>query len=307
MVTIWIFSSLSKELIDAFIYAPSSQILWEEIKERFGQSNGPLLYQIKQEINSLTQANTSIMIYFTKIKRLWDELTYLKTLPYGNVDKLIQFLMGLNDSYDHIRNHILLLDPLPTINKAYSMVGRVEKQREIHSDTMEDFNLVMMMRNQPQENITCDYCKGNGHTRKTCFKLHGYSEWFTELKPKKMKGKGGDCCKLGGDKYMQNQNTVTNETSYTNFSGFVGKDSRGYPTSRHGKSYVWIINSGASSHTCSDLYLFHTISTIPNKNIITLPDGTSNLSKFSKLTAKFSSETYFIRDLMTEEVLAKGK
>ncbi len=44
MVTSWILSSLSQELVDAFIYAPSSKGLWEEIKERFRESNGPLLY-----------------------------------------------------------------------------------------------------------------------------------------------------------------------------------------------------------------------------------------------------------------------
>ncbi|KAJ0016708.1 hypothetical protein Pint_10816 [Pistacia integerrima] len=47
-------------------------------------------------------------------------------------NRLMQFLVGLNDSFDHIRNQILLMDPLPIINKAYSMVLRVEKQREVY-------------------------------------------------------------------------------------------------------------------------------------------------------------------------------
>uniref|UniRef100_A0A251KHK8 Uncharacterized protein n=1 Tax=Manihot esculenta TaxID=3983 RepID=A0A251KHK8_MANES len=42
-------------------------------------------------------------------------------------DRLIQFLMGLNDNYDHMRNRILLMDILPSNNKARSMVLRVEK------------------------------------------------------------------------------------------------------------------------------------------------------------------------------------
>lgn len=54
----------------------------------------------------MTQVNTSIMIYFTKLKRLWNELTCLKPLPIcecgaskqldeiSNEDKLILFLMG---------------------------------------------------------------------------------------------------------------------------------------------------------------------------------------------------------------------
>lgn len=53
IVTSWILSSISKELVDAFIYTLSSKELWEELNERFGESNRPLLYQIKREISSL--------------------------------------------------------------------------------------------------------------------------------------------------------------------------------------------------------------------------------------------------------------
>lgn len=40
-------------------------------------------------------------------------------------DKLIQFLMGLSDYYDNMRNQILITEPLPSVNKAYSMVLKV--------------------------------------------------------------------------------------------------------------------------------------------------------------------------------------
>lgn len=47
-------------------------------------------------------------------------------------NKLVQFLMGLNDTYDAIRGQILLLEPLPNVSKAYSMILWVEKQREVN-------------------------------------------------------------------------------------------------------------------------------------------------------------------------------
>ncbi|KAF7802862.1 uncharacterized protein G2W53_041973 [Senna tora] len=31
----------------------------------------------------------------------------------------------------------------------------------------------------------CDHCKVNGHTKDTCFKIHGYLEWWKELKEKR--------------------------------------------------------------------------------------------------------------------------
>lgn len=56
------------------------------------------------------------MVYFTKVKKLWDELNYLKPFhaceggafkeiaKMKNGTKLIQFLMGFNCSYDHNKN-----------------------------------------------------------------------------------------------------------------------------------------------------------------------------------------------------------
>lgn len=38
--------------------------------------------------------------------------------------------MGLNDSYDHV------MDPSPSINKVYSMMLHVEKQREVRVKIM---------------------------------------------------------------------------------------------------------------------------------------------------------------------------
>lgn len=46
--------------------------------------------------------------------------------------RLIQFLMGLNDTYDSVRGQVLMMEPLPNVSKAYSMVLRVEKQKEVN-------------------------------------------------------------------------------------------------------------------------------------------------------------------------------
>lgn len=83
-------------------------------------------------------------MYFTKLKKLWDELRVLNPmtvcdcevsimyLERENENKLIQFLLGLSDLYEHVKNQILILDPLPSVNKAYPMVLRAEKQREVN-------------------------------------------------------------------------------------------------------------------------------------------------------------------------------
>lgn len=89
MVTSWLLNSISKDIVDAFLYVCSARELWEEIKGRFGESNGPLLYQLKREISSFTQADMTVIVYFTKLKKLWDELTCLKSLPVCTCGKLL--------------------------------------------------------------------------------------------------------------------------------------------------------------------------------------------------------------------------
>ncbi|XP_020552454.1 uncharacterized protein LOC110012588 [Sesamum indicum] len=145
MVASWIHNSISRNIVESFMYANSSRELWKELENRYGQSNGPLEYQIKIEMASTSQGTMTVSDYYGKLKKLWDELACITHTPIctcgaakeaaeirGN-DNLMQFLMGLNQSYDHIRSQILIMDPLPDSNRAYAMVLRVEKQQQVNS------------------------------------------------------------------------------------------------------------------------------------------------------------------------------
>ena len=76
-VVSWLLNSIAPKLTDAFLYANSARELSDELTERFGQSNGSLLYQIQKEIEDLYQGNDSVAVYYTKLKKLWDELADL--------------------------------------------------------------------------------------------------------------------------------------------------------------------------------------------------------------------------------------
>lgn len=78
MVMSWILSSMSSELANEFGFMENLAELWNELQEHFGQSNGPLVYQLKKEIELLEQENMSIIAYYGKIKKPWDKLQSLK-------------------------------------------------------------------------------------------------------------------------------------------------------------------------------------------------------------------------------------
>ena len=54
MVTCWILNSMVTEISDAFLYTQSAHELWKEITERYGQSNGPLIYQLERELSHIS-------------------------------------------------------------------------------------------------------------------------------------------------------------------------------------------------------------------------------------------------------------
>ena len=59
--------------------------------------------------------------------------------------KLMQFFMGLNEDYDNSKDQILLMDPLPSLSKVYSMIPKVEKQRAAHVMNTESSNVTALL------------------------------------------------------------------------------------------------------------------------------------------------------------------
>jgi len=112
--------------------------------------------------------------------------------------------MGLNDTFSHIRGQILLIDPLPPINKVFSLVLQEERQREASASvgyfnhtsaallskvptTASPFQVgsaksPAMRKDKP----LCSHCGLLGHTVEKCYRLHGFPPGF-----KFTKNKGG--------------------------------------------------------------------------------------------------------------------
>ncbi|XP_051139637.1 uncharacterized protein LOC127257304 [Andrographis paniculata] len=144
--------------------------------------------------------------YFTKMKKLKDELRCLAPIPEEKRDMeelinrqdVMDLLMGLNDTYDSVRSQILMMDPLPSLNKTYAILMSVEKQEEIQGVVHNSNPMVFMSAHKLSSNalerrkidkkaLMCDHYKRTGHTKETCFKLHGLPEWYKSAQDKKRK------------------------------------------------------------------------------------------------------------------------
>ncbi|KAF6155340.1 hypothetical protein GIB67_019866 [Kingdonia uniflora] len=202
MVNTWLLNSLSNAISESIIYASTAQEIWTEFQDRYKQSNGPRIYQLRCKIALYSQDNLSIIGYFTKLKSLWDELSSLVVIPtcscgiakaiqtYQQQFYLTKFLMGLHESYSAFRGQVLAMEPLPTVNKAYSFVLQEEKQYSLTTQPpslTESASLTAFSntRNQhlpsrdsndqskPRGNQhlypTCDHYGWVGHTKEKCF------------------------------------------------------------------------------------------------------------------------------------------
>lgn len=145
MVTFFILNSLGREVADSVEYVGDALELWTEIEDRYDQTNGAKLYQTQKEINDLSQGILDITAYYTRMKKLWDELNNLCITSQCNCvcvcgakanlhktehdRRLIQFLVGLNEVDTTIRGNILMMNPLPSMAQAFALLVWEEKQR----------------------------------------------------------------------------------------------------------------------------------------------------------------------------------
>ena len=106
----------------------------------------------------------------------------LKTLmEYQHSEYVMKFLVGLDDSYASVQGQILLMDPMPTINKVFSLVSQEERQRELSfgstilgiesgaSALAVNFRLNAGNKNYGRkERPMCSHCGIAGHTVEKC-------------------------------------------------------------------------------------------------------------------------------------------
>ena len=127
------------------------------------------------------------------MKNLGDILTYNQLIQQN---RLYQFLVGINETFDKDRRDLLLLDPLPAMEEAYASIRREIMRRGImkkepssdleSSGTSGVFAVKgrTSQREVDKSHLKCTHCGGMRHTKNECFKLVGYLEWWSDTKKK---------------------------------------------------------------------------------------------------------------------------
>ncbi|GJQ99670.1 ribonuclease H-like domain-containing protein [Tanacetum coccineum] len=137
----WILNSISEKLFLGQIFSKRAKHVWEELKETYDKVDGSIMFGLHNQINTLKQNCSSIADYYHKLNALWKQYDAMIELPkcvynasegfkkHNQLLKLMQFLMGLDDSYMKIRSSILSREVLPDVRSAYVTISSEESHR----------------------------------------------------------------------------------------------------------------------------------------------------------------------------------
>lgn len=259
--------------------------------------------------------------------KAWDELHNVQSFPdcsYGSANvihkyleeqRLIQLLMGLNDSYKVIRGQILMMKPLPSVFSAYSMILEEKRQCDIHLSSHINPEAIAMIATSDQKKvntiITCDHCKKTIHTKSQCYRLHGFPVNFKLTKLKRDYSKAyvhnvtmdSSPC-FTQEQYQQllqllNTNSISSINSSQVNSTIVDGAMNDNGTSlshKHfaaniidaslflHKNFSWIIDYGSSNHMCFSQSIFTSMIKLDHPHSIGLPNGNNTYVSLEMLT-----------------------
>ncbi|KAK2969268.1 hypothetical protein RJ640_021987 [Escallonia rubra] len=214
MILSWLTHSVEPDLAKGVIHAKTAYQVWEDFKDHFSQNNAPAIYQIQKSLASFSQGTMPVSTYFTKLKGLWDELDIYRALPTCNQmkahdeqreeDRLMQFLMGLHDTYNVVRTNILMMSPLPNVRQAYSLVIQEETQRQMTPESTENFSIAAAIQRRgnhfsnKSKDKHCEHCNREGHTIESCRTLKFHCKYCDR------KGHTEDRCKFKNGTWVSN-------------------------------------------------------------------------------------------------------
>ncbi|GKE17714.1 hypothetical protein Tco_1425291, partial [Tanacetum coccineum] len=115
--------------------------VWEKLKETYDKVDGSIIFGLHHKIHTLKQNRSSIADYYNKLNALWKQYDAMIELPkcvcnasksfkkHNQLMKLMQFLMGVYDSYMQIRSCIITREVSPDVRSAFATISSEESHR----------------------------------------------------------------------------------------------------------------------------------------------------------------------------------
>lgn len=212
MIVGWIRSSIEAKVRSTVTFISDSHKLWENLKKRFSVGNKVRVHHLKEQLASCKQGGQSVMEYYGKLAKMWEELDTYKPLPpcscsaaaiyekERDEEKVHQFVMGLDESrFGGVCQGIISSDSLVDLGEAYAKVIREEQRLMSSKDCEIQQNAVGFVAKKdptdPSNSVSarrstqCSHCGRKGHEKANCWQLVGFPDWWEE-RPNRPENRG---------------------------------------------------------------------------------------------------------------------
>uniref|UniRef100_A0A2N9HDA0 Reverse transcriptase Ty1/copia-type domain-containing protein n=1 Tax=Fagus sylvatica TaxID=28930 RepID=A0A2N9HDA0_FAGSY len=330
----WLINSMDSSLIANFIRFPTAKQVWDSAATTyFDGTDTSQVYDLRRRVTRTKQAGGSIEKYYNDLQGLWREIDFRRPNPmecvgdiqkYNSIlqeDRVYIFLDGLDDRLNKTRSDVLQLKPFPTI-LLLEWLWHPKESRQGHYHTPPKTGVLSLSSGKsnppskskaPSDGMKCTHCGNAKHTRETCFKLHGYPDWWHDLQARK-KHEAPVIDDSTGRAAMVTGEPSLSLTSQVESSHNPGNCSNALHSSTHNDDDNWILDSGATDHMTFDSNDFsHATpprrSHVANANGVTYPvtgAGTVTLSPSLSLSHTLlvpSLSNKLMSDILNKEII----
>nr|XP_043633278.1 uncharacterized protein LOC122604451 [Erigeron canadensis] len=166
MVISWVLNDVSDEISNNLNFVSSAFALWKELSEHYSQLDGHRIFQDELEaLEALYTCNYTCTCENGKNHGAMEQRK-----------KLVQFLMGLdesytNESYTTISIALNTTAPCQTYTPRYNIHFPTTAPSQTYTPRS---NLQIDRKSALKKGIICTYCHRERHTKDECYKLVGY-------------------------------------------------------------------------------------------------------------------------------------
>ena len=149
MVCSWILNVIEPKLRTSIAYVDTTMLMWTNLKKHYVVSNVPKIEQLKTKLAECKEGGSEVVEFFSRVMGFWSDLENQVQYPrctcgkceckigeqlikMAEEEKAHQFLIGLNDEiYANLRGQILTIEPLPSLDKIFSIVHQEESHQHM--------------------------------------------------------------------------------------------------------------------------------------------------------------------------------
>ncbi|XP_074322741.1 uncharacterized protein LOC141703761 [Apium graveolens] len=170
LVCAWLLFNMDDVIAKSVMFLKSAREIWIELEERFGYTSMTQVYSLEQQLAELSQGSNNISEFFTKIKMIWDAVNDANPFPTCTClkctcnlehrvyqmqqdQRMIQFIMKLNEEFASVRGNILMQYPMPNIANAYRLFAQEEIHKELSSVTSQTESLACFSKKKNFKNF----------------------------------------------------------------------------------------------------------------------------------------------------------